>query len=124
MPPGSSTATSKPSNVLIAGDHGAEQPLHAWLGILGQPADGRARGGVRPSARWARSISAAPEQIRGDSIDHRADIYSLGCLLFECLTGSVPFTHTSVAGVLYAHMESAPPRVSELDLGLPTRWMR
>ncbi|MFZ1994449.1 MAG: serine/threonine-protein kinase, partial [Solirubrobacteraceae bacterium] len=109
----------KPSNVLIAGAHGAEQPLHAWLGDFGlsrRIADPAEHSTERP---LGTVHYVAPEQIRGDLIDHRADIYSLGCLLFECLTGSVPFAHTSVPAVLYAHLEAPIPTVSDLGIGLP-----
>jgi tetratricopeptide (TPR) repeat protein len=109
----------KPSNVLIAGAHGAEQPLHAWLGDFGlsrRVADPDERTTDRP---LGTVHYVAPEQIRGDAVDHRADIYSLGCLLFECLTGSVPFPHSSVPAVLYAHLEAPVPTVSDLGIGLP-----
>ena len=109
----------KPSNVLIAGGHGAEQPLHAWLGDFGlsrRLADPAEQATERP---LGTVHYVAPEQIRGDAVDHRADIYSLGCLLFECLTGSVPFAHSSVPAVLYAHLEGAVPTVSDLGIGLP-----
>jgi eukaryotic-like serine/threonine-protein kinase len=109
----------KPSNVLIAGGHGAEQPLHAWLGDFGlsrrisDPAE-------QTTERPLGTVHyVAPEQIRGEAVDHRADIYSLGCLLFECLTGAVPFAHTSVPAVLYAHLEAPIPTVSDRGIGLP-----
>jgi tetratricopeptide (TPR) repeat protein len=109
----------KPSNVLIAGDHGAEQPLHAWLGDFGlsrRISDPAEHSTERP---LGTVHYVAPEQIRGEAVDHRADIYSLGCLLFECLTGSVPFAHTSVPAVLYAHLEGPIPKVSDRGIGLP-----
>ena len=62
----------------------------------------------------------APERIRGEAIDHRADIYALGCVLFECLTGSAPFTGTSEAAIIYGHLEEPPPRASAHRAGLPT----
>ena len=61
----------------------------------------------------------APERIRGEPVDGRADIYALGCVLFECLTGQVPFPRGSEAAAIYAHLEEQPPRASELRPGLP-----
>jgi eukaryotic-like serine/threonine-protein kinase len=109
----------KPSNVLIAGDHGAEQPVHAWLvdfGLSRRLADPEEATTERP---LGTVHYVSPEQIRGYPVDARADVYSLGCLLYQCLTGHVPFQNPSFAGVLYAHLEMPPPGVSELGLGLP-----
>lgn len=57
----------------------------------------------------------APEQATGEEIDIRADIYSLGVVLFEMVTGRVPFTGGSIAQVLAAHVTEAPPRPSEVS---------
>src|SRR5207237_4094649 len=52
----------------------------------------------------------APEQIRGDSVDARTDIYSLGVILYEMLTGKVPFDRPNSVNILMAHVnEEAPP---------------
>jgi serine/threonine protein kinase len=61
----------------------------------------------------------APEALIGGESDHRADVYSLGCLLCECLTGAPPFPGTREVEVLYAHLKSPPPRISALRPGLP-----
>ena len=109
----------KPSNVLISGAYGAEQPLHAWLGDFGLSRR-LADPDEQPTERPLGTVHyVAPEQIRGEAVDGRADIYSLGCLLYECLTGSVPYARTSVPGVLYAHLEAPIPPVSDRGIGLP-----
>ena len=94
----------KPSNVLIDG-HGhvylADFGLTKRLGDERSPAgDGQLMGTID---------YVAPEQIRGEPVDGRADIYSLGCLLYECLTGRQPFKRGNDAAVLYAHLEDEPP---------------
>ena len=64
----------------------------------------------------------APEQAHGvDDVDHRADIYSLGVILYEMLTGQLPFTGNSALDILMKHIqqEPIPPRKVRPDLGIP-----
>jgi serine/threonine protein kinase len=64
----------------------------------------------------------SPEQIRGlRDIDHRSDLYSLACVLFECLTGRTPFVHKVEGIVLQKHLTEAPPRVDTLRSDTPKR---
>lgn len=53
----------------------------------------------------------SPEQIRGQALDQRADIYSLACTFFEMLTGRTPFTGTNSNELLHKHLNAAPPTV-------------
>jgi serine/threonine-protein kinase len=62
----------------------------------------------------------APELIRGEQLDGRADEYSLGCLLYECLTGEPPFARSTNAAVLFAHLEEQPPAPPGLELVMQT----
>ena len=57
----------------------------------------------------------APEQARGDRVDARADVYSLGCVLFQALTGTVPFPADNDLAKLYAHGIQPPPSALERD---------
>ncbi|MDP9188415.1 MAG: hypothetical protein M3O25_04115, partial [Actinomycetota bacterium] len=61
----------------------------------------------------------APEQIAGEEIDGRADVYSLGCVLYECLVGEPPFRGDSDTAVVFAHLEIEPPAASAERPGLP-----
>jgi YVTN family beta-propeller protein len=61
----------------------------------------------------------APERVRAEQADGRADLYALGCVLFECLTGEVPFPRDSEVAAIYAHLEDEPPSASERRPGLP-----
>jgi serine/threonine-protein kinase len=61
-------------------------------------------------ARLGTPYAMAPEQIRGDAVDQRADIYSLGVLMFHMLTGSYPFSGASPQEIENLHLTAAPPR--------------
>jgi hypothetical protein len=58
----------------------------------------------------------SPEQIRGEDVDSRSDIYALGVLMHELLTGSVPFDGDTSVKILMAHMHSAPPVIENPDV--------
>ena len=56
----------------------------------------------------------SPEQARGEKVDHRSDVYALGVLAFEMLTGQLPFVGDTTVAVLMAHIIQAAPRASEV----------
>ncbi|MFI6906462.1 serine/threonine protein kinase [Nonomuraea sp. NPDC050394] len=62
---------------------------------------------------------AAPEQFRSGPIDRRTDVYALGAVLYQCLTGEKPFPHREPSAVLWAHLYKTPPKVTDHrpDLG-------
>jgi hypothetical protein len=105
----------KPSNVLL--DH-ADGREHTYLADFGLTRSTSDRGPA--DARFTGTVDyVAPEQIRGDAVDGLADEYGLACLLFECLTGTVPYRSASGVGALFAHLEEPVPRVGERRVGLP-----
>jgi hypothetical protein len=61
----------------------------------------------------------SPEQIEGRDVDARTDIYSLGCVIFECLAGTTPFRRETEVAVLWAHMREDPPPLTESRPDLP-----
>ena len=64
---------------------------------------------TRPGIVFGTPYYMSPEQASGEAIDGRADVYSLGVLLFEMLTGRVPFEADTYMGVLTKHIFEAPP---------------
>lgn len=67
----------------------------------------------RAGTRLGTCVAMAPEQIRGQAIDGRADVYALGILLFELLTGCFPFSSDHELELLRMHLENPPPRPSQ-----------
>ncbi len=55
----------------------------------------------------------SPEQGQGDPLDHRTDIYSLGVIIYECLSGEVPFVGDTFVGVITKHIHTAPPPLAK-----------
>jgi streptogramin lyase len=110
----------KPSNVLVAPGAGHDGQDHAYLadfGLTTRLADG---GSLSDDGQLMGTVDyVAPEQITGGEVDGRADVYSLGCLLVECLTGEPPFQGSSDIAVLFAHLEATPPKPSEGRPDLP-----
>ena len=107
----------KPSNVLVASQGGKE---HCYLADFGLTKSATDPGGLGDAGQMVGTIDyVAPEQIRGDAVDGRADVYSLACLLYECLTGEVPFSRSNEMALIFAHLEEAPPRASERRAELP-----
>jgi YVTN family beta-propeller protein len=107
----------KPSNALIAVESGVE---HVYLADFGLTKHTTSRGGPTATGQMVGTVDyVAPEQIRGDEVDGRADLYSLGCVLFECLTAEVPFPRRSEVATIYAHLEETPPRASARRRDVP-----
>ncbi len=107
----------KPSNVLIARD---EEREHVYLSDFGLTRTASSKDDAIQSVQLSgTSDYAAPEQIGEGTGGFSADIYSLGCLLYECVTGRVPYPRNSELEVLWAHMDESPPRPSDADPTLP-----
>ncbi|HEY3033647.1 MAG TPA: protein kinase, partial [Streptosporangiaceae bacterium] len=110
----------KPGNILV--EHGAdeEDPDHVYLTDFGITKHAASRSGLTATGEFMGTIDyIAPEQIQARSVDGRADIYSLGCVLYECLTGRVPFAKDVDAAVIWAHVEENPTPPSSLQPALP-----
>jgi YVTN family beta-propeller protein len=104
----------KPSNVLL------DEREHVYLADFGLSRYlGDAALPLGPAKSLGTADYVAPEQIRGEEADGRADVYSLGCLLYECLAGEPPFRRGSDAATLYAQLEEAPPVLPGLEQVLP-----
>jgi serine/threonine protein kinase len=113
----------KPANILLAaGPAGGDG--HCYLcdfGIIKEVNAQQAQSALTATDQFVGTIPyVAPEQIEGRDLDGRADVYSLGCVLFHCLTGSVPFERMNDIEVVFAHLREPPPSLSRRAPGLPT----
>src|SRR5215467_6999102 len=104
----------KPSNVLL------DSSGHVYLADFGltRTLDDEGSGAGEDRAVGTPAY-LAPEQLEGRPADGRADVYSLGCVLYECLTGEPVFPRDSRLAVAWAHLEEEPPRASKRRAGLP-----
>jgi tetratricopeptide (TPR) repeat protein len=107
----------KPSNLfLVDGDVDRVKVLDFGIAHVQQAGAGMTRTGA--SIGTPRYM--APEQARGRrDIDARADVFSLGCVLFECLTGQPPFTGDSPVAVLMKILLEEAPRLGAICTGVP-----
>ncbi len=100
----------KPANVLLSGEPGDE---HAYITDFGVARNVATQSGLTQTGRFVGTLDyVAPEQISGEQVDARVDVYALGCLLFKLLTGEVPFPREGEAARLYAHLHDPPPAPS------------
>jgi serine/threonine-protein kinase len=98
----------KPANILVTGDGGKR---HAYLSDFGVTKRVSAPGDLTRTGTWVGTPDyLAPEQIQDDQVDARTDVYSLGCVFHEMLTGAVPYPKREYARKLFAHMKEPPPR--------------
>jgi len=100
----------KPANVLLSGEPGSE---HAYITDFGVARNVATESGLTQTGRFVGTLDyVAPEQISGEQVDARVDVYALGCLLYKLLTGEVPFPREGEAARLYAHLHDPPPAPS------------
>lgn len=103
----------KPGNVLV-------DSVRSYLTDFGLTKRIASRTALTAAGRTVGTAAyLAPEQIRGQDVDARTDIYAFGCVLYECLTGDVPFVRDTDMAVLWAHLEQEPEPPSRRAPGLP-----
>lgn len=107
----------KPRNILVEARRTRE---HAYLTDFGLAKRLASVGGLTRTGDVVGSIDyMAPEQCEGSRVDARTDVYALGCVLFETLTGQVPYPREPQVARIFAHLTAEPPRVSDLVADVP-----
>jgi serine/threonine-protein kinase len=95
----------KGANILLEGDT-------AYVSDFGLAKDSQASNLTRPGQALGSLDYMSPEQIRGEDVSPATDIYALGCVMFEVLTGTPPFGGRPSMRVLFAHLQEPPPDLS------------
>jgi serine/threonine-protein kinase len=104
----------KPANILV------EEPSeHVYLTDFGIVKHTASPGLTRTGLFIGTADYAAPEQIEGMPVDARTDVYALGCVMYECLTGRAPYERDSEVAVMHAHLTEPPPVLTDASPELP-----
>jgi serine/threonine-protein kinase len=103
----------KPANILLTESLGHEGHEHVYLTDFGLTKRASALTKLTATGNFIGTMAyIAPEQIRGEPSDARTDLYALGCVAFECLTGVPPFVRDDQAALMWAHLSEPPATVS------------
>ena len=110
----------KPGNLLVERCNDDDDPDHLYLADFGITKRVMTHTGLTSTGQFLGTVDyVAPEQIRGPSVTRLADQYSLGCVLYESLTGRVPFEKDMVPAIIWAHVEEQPTQPTLLRPDLP-----
>jgi len=109
----------KPANILLTSPLGHERHEHVYLTDFGLTKRTSALTKLTATGNFIGTMAyISPEQIRGEPLDARSDLYALGCVAYECLTGIPPFVRDDQAALMWAHLSDPPPAVSAHKPGL------
>ena len=101
----------KPANMLLTVRDGIE---HGYLTDFGIAKRSDSVGALTATGTFVGTVDyMAPEQVTGDPTDARTDIYALGCVFFQMLTGKVPYERENSIATLFAHVHDPPPPLPE-----------
>ncbi|WP_209306536.1 serine/threonine-protein kinase [Blastococcus sp. CT_GayMR19] len=114
----------KPANILIAESQerpDAVRDSHVYLTDFGlTKRTSELSAGLTSAGHFLGTVDyVSPEQIQGKPVGPGADIYALGCVLYECLTGLPPFRRDDDAALLWAHLVGTPPPIAEIRPEVP-----
>ncbi|MBS1953778.1 MAG: serine/threonine protein kinase [Cyanobacteria bacterium SZAS-4] len=113
----------KPSNIMILngiapGAEGSVKIVDFGIAKFAQSEGGDIQALTKTGEIFGSPFYMSPEQCTGDRVDHRADIYSLGCVLFEALTGAPPCVGDNALSTMMQHQTAKLPSLKEASMGL------
>src|SRR6266516_2703590 len=104
----------KPGNLLIGEDD------HVYVSDFGLTKQASSQSGLTATGQLVGTVDyIAPEQIQGQPVDGRSDVYSLTCVLYESLAGAKPFERDTEVATIWAHIQDPPPSPSAVRPDLP-----
>ena len=107
----------KPGNILIE-DRGGRR--HAFLTDFGLTKHAATDSGMTKTGMFVGTLDyIAPEQLQGQAVDARTDVYSLSCVLYQAVTGQVPYPRDSEPSKMWAHMGEDPPKARRVRADIP-----
>jgi len=109
----------KPQNMLILPETGELKIMDFGIARVSEVKGGAASGLTTAGTVMGTPDYMPPEQAQGRPADFRSDIYSLGIVLFEIFTGSLPFKGETAMATVIAHVQRAPPRPRSLNARMP-----
>ena len=110
----------KPGNILVAEGTDHEHPEHVYLTDFGLTKKSLSLSGLTTVGQFVGTVDyVAPEQISGKAVDGRCDVFSLGCVVYEALTGEPPLRREDDMATLWAHLHEPARPVAEVRPGLP-----
>ena len=112
----------KPSNIMVLKTDAANSGVGVKIvdfriAKLKTPEGTEAQGLTKTGEVFGSPLYMSPEQCLGNRIDHRSDIYAIGCVLFEALTGLPPFMGSTALSTMMMHQAEKPPSLKEATLG-------
>jgi serine/threonine protein kinase len=108
----------KPGNILLG--RASNDADHVYLSDFGLSKHSLTPSTLTSTGQFLGTLDyVSPEQIQGHPVDGRADQYALACTVVEMLTGSTPFRHDDSMAIMWAQLESEPPRLTERRPDLP-----
>lgn len=112
----------KPNNIMLLDElppaaEGAVKIVDFGIAKFGQHDGGEIQALTRTGEIFGSPLYMSPEQCTGERVDHRADIYSLGCVMFEALTGTPPFFGENAIKTIIMHQTETAPSLKEASLG-------
>lgn len=112
----------KPGNIMLIAD--GEKTFNIKIVDFGLAKSTRAEEGVTKLTQTGALIGTpsymSPEQCSSEATDHRCDLYAIGCILHEMLTGSVPFSSTNIIETFMRHATEPPPALALADISSTT----